>query len=267
LAEEAQARGVRLAVLPTAGSVENITLLRQKTVELAFAQADVAALAVVGAGGFRAAGPYDGLRALLALFPEQLHVVVRADDRARQLAELTGRSVALGLAGSGTRVTAASVLDAANVAIVEPQNADTLDPRSALAALIAKEVDAVFLVGLAPFQPVAEAFGMASLRLLPIGNDVAGGLKGGGIIPLQIPAFAYSDQTMPVTTVAVPALQVVDARLTDAEASRIGEAVLRRVGAAERDPLALMVAPGTAGLGIAVPLHPAAAMLPSISTR
>ncbi|MDB5378395.1 MAG: hypothetical protein JWR00_2841, partial [Rubritepida sp.] len=34
------------------------------------------------------------------------------------------------------------------------------------------------------------------------------------------------------------------------------EAVLGRVGAREREPLALMVAPGSAGLGIPVPLHP-----------
>jgi hypothetical protein len=46
--------------------------------------------------------------------------------------------------------------------------------------------------------------------------------------------------------------------LTDAEAKRIGEAVLGRIGASERDPLSLMVGPGTTGLGIAVPLHPGA---------
>jgi TRAP transporter TAXI family solute receptor len=266
LATDVQARGLKLAVLPTAGSVENIALLRQRTAEIAFAQADVAALAAAGRGIFEPTGAYDGLRALLALFPEHLHIVVRADDPARTLSDLAGRKVALGLARSGTRVTATAVLAAANVSVTEAEGADALDPRGALQALAESRVDAVFLVGAAPFQPIAEAFGLMPLRVLPAGS-VAERVKPNGLLPLQIPALAYYGQTEAVPTVAVAALLLVDASLTEAEARRVGEAVLGRVGRQERDTLALMVAPGTAGLGIPVPLHPAAVALPGIAPR
>lgn len=267
LAIDAQTQGVRIAVLPTAGSVENISLLRQRTAELAFVQADVAALAAAGEGVFAAAGPYDALRALLALFPEQLHIVVRGDDPARKLADLSGRNVSLGLAGSGTRITATSVLSAAKVSVKEPQGVDALDPRAALAALKMGELDAVFLVGAAPFLPIVEAFGTAPLRLLAVEPALGERLKQKGLIPLQVPALAYPGQKEPVAVIAVAALLAIDASLTESEARRIGETVLNRVGTRERDSLALMVTADTAGLGIPVPLHPGALALPGIRPR
>lgn len=267
LAADAQARGVRLAVLPTAGSVENLLLLREGRATLALAQADVAALAAAGRGPFAETGAYDGLRALLALFPEQLHVVVRADDPAQALTDLAGRRAALGLAASGTRVTATGVLAAAGVAVVEPPGSDALDPRGGLAALAARQLDAVLLVGAVPFQPLAEAFGKGPLRLLPIGPDLAERLRVAGLVPLPVPAHAYPGQTASVPTVAVAALLVTDQSLTEPEALRIGNVVLGRVGEREREPLALMVAPGSAGLGIPVPLHSAAGRLPGVAPR
>lgn len=256
LARDALARGVHLAVLPTAGSVENLALLREGRAALAFAQADVAAQAAAGAGSFADSGAYEHLRALLALFPEQLHVVVRADDPARAIADLAGRSAALGLAGSGSRVTAMALLQAAGVRVSEPPGSEALAPRAALAALAAGRVDAVLLVGAAPFPPVAEAFGRARLRLLPVEPALVGQLRPQGLVPLAIPAAAYAGQDEAVPTAAVAALLLADASLTDAEAGRIAAAVLGRIGAAEREPLALMVGPGSAGLGIPVPLHP-----------
>ncbi|MBR0649880.1 TAXI family TRAP transporter solute-binding subunit [Roseomonas terrae] len=269
LAADAQARGVRMVVLPTAGSVENLTLLRDSRVSLAFAQADVAALAVAGRGPFAEVGPNPEIRALMALFPEQLHIVVRADDPAQGIGDLAGRRVATGLAGSGSRVTAAEALAAAGVHVEDPADARTLDPRASLAALAARRVDAVMLVGAAPFPPVVEAFGAAPLRLLPVDAALADRVRGAGLVALPIPAGAYAGQPGAVPALAVAALLVTEANLTEAEARRIGEAVLGRVSdaapgrhsAREREPLALMVTAATAARGIPIPLHPAAEAL------
>jgi TRAP transporter TAXI family solute receptor len=258
LATDVQARGVRMVVLPTAGSVENLRLLREGRVSLAFAQADVAALAAAGRGPFAEQGPNPELRALLALFPEQLHIVVRADDAARGIGDLAGRRAAIGLAGSGSRVTASAALAAAGVQVDEPAEAATLDPKAALAALAAGRVDAVMLVGAAPFPPVVEAFGAARLRLLPVDPALAERLAETGLVALAIPGGAYAGQAEAVPALAVAALLVTDTRLTEAEGRRVVAAVLGRVGAREREPLALMVGTGTAGRGISLPLHPAA---------
>src|SRR5690606_6165135 len=128
-------------------------------------------------------------------------------------------------------------------------------------------LDAVLLVGAVPFPPVVEAFGTTPLRLLPIDRDVAERLRGTGLVSLAVPAAAYTGQAVDVPTLAVAALLVTDTTLTVAEARRVGEAVLGRIGTKEREPLALMVTPGTASLGIPVPLHPAAESLPGVVPR
>lgn len=71
--------GLRCAARPTDGSVANIAGLRDGRLELAIVQSDVQAQAVAGAGAFADRGPFDGLRAVMALHPEPLTLVARAD--------------------------------------------------------------------------------------------------------------------------------------------------------------------------------------------
>jgi TRAP transporter TAXI family solute receptor len=73
---------------------------------LGLVQSDVAAAAVTGDGLFAATGPLRKLRAAAALFPEPVHVIVRADSGLQSIADLAGHRVVLGNVGSGTRYTA-----------------------------------------------------------------------------------------------------------------------------------------------------------------
>lgn len=68
---ERPATGLRCAALPSAGSVQNLTDLRAGTVTLAFAQSDAAEAARAGTGAFAAAGPDEGLRSVMGLFPSR----------------------------------------------------------------------------------------------------------------------------------------------------------------------------------------------------
>lgn len=76
--QAATPKGLTFQALLTAGSVENLGLLREGQVPLALTQADVARQAAAGEGAFARQGPFPGLRALGSLFPEPLHVLVRA---------------------------------------------------------------------------------------------------------------------------------------------------------------------------------------------
>ncbi len=85
-----------------------------------------------------------------------------------------------------------AVRAAAGVEVAEPAGVPELDPKAALAALAAGEVDAVMLVGAAPFPPVVEAFGGAGLRLLPVEPALAAQMAEAGLVALPIPAGAYA---------------------------------------------------------------------------
>ena len=81
----------------THGSNDNSQQLSQKQVELAIIQ-----------GG---AASFDNLAIVTPLFPEYLFVIVRNDSDINSIAELRGRTVSLGLEGSGNRASAIQLLE------------------------------------------------------------------------------------------------------------------------------------------------------------
>src|SRR5438874_5315572 len=102
-------RGLVAVAQATPGSIENLRLVNSGQLESGFAQADLAGWAYTGANIFAEAGQLRQLRAIAGLFPEAAHLVVRADSPIRSLADLAGKSVAVGEAGSGSAADAAVV--------------------------------------------------------------------------------------------------------------------------------------------------------------
>jgi TRAP transporter TAXI family solute receptor len=127
--------GVTLDVLPTVGSLQNLTLLDapRSGVDLAFVQ---------GGTGNPEAMP--DLRSIASLYYEPVWLFVRGQPIDR-LSSLKGKRIAMGLDGSGTRAAAAELLAASGV---DGDNAVfvALGGKDAAAALKADRVDAVFLV-------------------------------------------------------------------------------------------------------------------------
>nr|MBP8184910.1 TAXI family TRAP transporter solute-binding subunit [Pseudomonas sp.] len=102
---------IKLSPLLTEGGLDNLRMLREGRVQLAISQSDSAYQAVHGSGAFQQDGPNLSLRALASLYPEPLHVLVRADGPA-SVRELQGKQVSLGPQGSASRATAEAVLSA-----------------------------------------------------------------------------------------------------------------------------------------------------------
>src|SRR6516164_10351603 len=63
----------------THGSVENLRLVASDQIESGIAQSDVVGRAYAGTGIFAGQNPMRTLRAIASLFPESLHLVVRAE--------------------------------------------------------------------------------------------------------------------------------------------------------------------------------------------
>src|SRR6185312_7232708 len=99
---------------------------------------------------------------LAKLFNEEVHLLVRADSGATTIADLTGRTVGLGVPGSGAQIIGHDILDRLGVKVREVDLAGA----DAIARLKAGELDAVMLIGGKPVPAVA---GVASgLRMLPV---------------------------------------------------------------------------------------------------
>jgi TRAP transporter TAXI family solute receptor len=246
-------------VVATEGSVANAFLIQSQQARVGVMQSDVAAAAVTGQGVFAETGPMSHLRATVSLFPEPVHIVVRADSDIRDVADLAGRRVALGSPQSGSRHTARRLLAYAGVDPAGLVGVDYGDPADALARLAAGELDAVIEVTSAPWQQLQETLRTTPLRLIGLDSEQAVriGAELHGLVPLNIPARTYAGQAAAVQTVAATALLVAHSDVADATV----EAVLEYLYAAAADRggvLAARLSKERARTGITIPMHPGA---------
>jgi TRAP transporter TAXI family solute receptor len=245
----------------TAGSVENALLLDAGEARFGLVQSDVAAAAVTGRAAFTSHGPLRHLRAVTALFPEPVHVVVRAADGPATIADLRGKRVALGSHGSGTRQTAMFVLRAHGLQTADYVPEDTDSPEEALQSLIDGRVDAVIEVVSAPWSQLATAAMRAPLKLLPLDAAAVAALAENlpGLLPLAIPAHTYAWQQGNVPTLAATALLVAHADVADASVTRVLDFLFTSEQVAQRGASASRLSRARALAGVTIPLHEAAA--------
>jgi TRAP transporter TAXI family solute receptor len=246
-------------VVATEGSVANAFLIESQQARVGVMQSDVAAAAVTGQGVFAESGPMSHLRAAASLFPEPVHIVVRADSDIRDVRDLAGRRVALGSPQSGSRHTARRLLAYAGVDPAGLVHVEYSDPANALVRLAAGELDAVIEVTSAPWQQLQETLRTTPLRLVGLDPEQAAriGAELHGLVPLSIPARTYAGQAAAVQTVAATALLVAHSDVADATV----EVVLEYLYAAAADRggvLAARLSKERARTGITIPMHPGA---------
>lgn len=252
----------RAVPLITRGGEENLQLLRAGKVSLALAQGDAALDAYNGTGAFQGQGPHIVLRAIASLYPEPIHVLVRADGKLTSIADLRGKRVAVGEAGSASRTTALRVLQAHDLGI-EDIVAQEFSLNTALQALQKQETDAVLQVIGTPADSVRDSLKDMHLRLLPLSSDAVSALTDlkAGYFPHMIAKGTYAGQEQDVQSIATAALLLTDTAFSDAEIASL----TRRIFEKGQDYSALGSAQGTqisaatSRLGLSVPMHPAAA--------
>jgi TRAP transporter TAXI family solute receptor len=255
-------RTARTVPLVTQGGEENIQLLREGKVPLALAQGDAALQAYEGQGAFANAGPYSSLQAIGSLYPEPVHVLVRADSGFGSFNDLGGKRVAIGRQGAASRTTALRVLQAHGMGIKDITPLD-LPLGEALIALRNKRVDAVIQVIGMPANSIRDALSQIPLRLLPLSAKAAAAMaeSKSGYFVYTIPAGTYANQTQAVSTVATAALLLVDGDLSETEVGGIARFVYAKGqdfvvrGSAQ----GAQVAASSARQGLTVPMHISAA--------
>jgi uncharacterized protein len=141
LADEAPAQPC--VAIRSDGSVANIERVARGDAALALSQSDVAHAAFQGQGPFADAGPNPRLRMLIALYPEALTVVARADSRIVDFEDLKGARLGLGKSGGGYMFTRDIVLAFYGITIPDKTRMPELEPAEQNVALCADAVDAI----------------------------------------------------------------------------------------------------------------------------
>lgn len=114
----------------------------------------------------------DQLRSCARLYDDYVHLVVPRTSSVRSVADLRGKRVAVGPSGSGVRLIANHVLEAAGLdptKDIEPL-AEGIGTMPGL--LKQKKIDAFFWSGGLPTSAVLELSKSYDIRLVPIGSDL-----------------------------------------------------------------------------------------------
>ncbi len=243
----------------TQGSVENVDAVAGGRLESALAQSDVAFGAYSATGLFKGKPPLKSLRAIASLFPESMHLVVRADGPIAGLKDLKGKRVGLGEKESGTLVDARLVLEAAGLAEKDVK-ADYRNLSLAAAALSHNELDAFFLFAGYPVPAISELASTMPARLIPLGGDIAERLarKYTFFSADTIPAGTYTGIDQPTPTIGTRALWIVSADVPDDIVYRITQALWHEGNRHILDqghPMGQKIRLETALQSVVIPLH------------
>ncbi|ARE40753.1 Immunogenic protein [Rhodovulum sp. P5] len=191
---------ITLTVNESAGSLENFLAVRQRPVtQFGIVQSDVLEyLSTFAADDAGIANAIAGVRIAFPLYNEEVHLLATSDIQS--LSDLEGKRVAIGVSESGTFLTAALVLDLAEVQVGERL---TIGPDDSLRRLLAGEIDAFFYVAGAPTKLFEDpAIDGERFHLVPMNDPVLQAVY----VPSTIAAGTYPFQPAPVDAVAVKAV-------------------------------------------------------------
>lgn len=253
--------GLIAAARASEGSIANVRAVNEGRVTSGLAQADIAAAAAEGTGAFKESGKAENLRAIAALFPETVHIVVFSDSGIEAIKDLRGKRVSIDAAGSGTNATARLVLGAFK--LTEKRVTFSFENAERSLEMMQKgELDAFFFVGGAPLGVVEELAAQGKIRLLPVDGAEIDKLitKAPYLTKADIPEGTY--QNMPaVPTLEVRAIWLVNAQVPDDLVYEIVRALFNPGNRGLLDsghPKGKLIRLETARDGLPVPLHPGA---------
>ena len=141
-----------VTAITSGGSQANIENLEAGDAEIAFVQTDVGAYAYEGTRLFDGA-KYDGFSTVANLYMEQVQIVT-LDPSIKTVADLAGKKVSVGAAGSGVFFNAADVLGVYDLDIEKDIKATYQSFGDSAEALQDGKIDACFLTAGAPTTAV-----------------------------------------------------------------------------------------------------------------
>lgn len=160
-------QSLKVVVVPTEGTVDNLSRLKNGTLDAAIVQNDIANYTYEGKFGYK---PFSGFKAALPLFPEYVQVLVRRDSGIRMLGDLRDKVIALGPNGSGGVRNALDLLRAFGMRPDIDYVAHYAPTLKNAHELLEKQVDAMIYTGAVP--PFRADIERNLLRMLPVNRDI-----------------------------------------------------------------------------------------------
>ncbi|MGB9840569.1 TAXI family TRAP transporter solute-binding subunit [Thermovenabulum sp.] len=252
-------KGVNATAQSTGASVANVNLLRDGKADVIFVQNDIAYYAANGTEMFKD-NKYEDIKGLTTLYPETIQIVTLAGKNIKSVADLKGKKVAVGAAGSGAEANARQILEAAGITYNDI-SAQYLSFAEAANNLKDGNIDAAFLTAGFPTAAVQDIAASKKIELISLDDALVSKLmeKYPYYTKIVIPANTYSGVDHDVNTVAVKAMLAVSSKMDEETAYNLVKTMyanLDRLKAAHKAGEQIKQETGKEGMSI--PLHPGA---------
>ncbi|HBL49449.1 MAG TPA: C4-dicarboxylate ABC transporter substrate-binding protein [Firmicutes bacterium] len=246
--------GINVTVQATGASAENIRLINDKKVDLAFVQNDVNHYAYKGIEIFKNERRAD-FKVIAALYPETVQIVVRAESNIKTVVDLKGKRVSVGAVGSGVEANARQILGNVKLSYRD-LTAVFLSFAESADALKNGNIDAFFIVAGHPTTAIMDIATQHKIRILDFSDKEISNLRSDYefYTKVFIPADTYSGLVPPATTVAVKAALVCNSDLDEALVYNLTKTLfehLRELNHAKAKEFSLL----HAKIGISTPFH------------
>jgi TRAP transporter TAXI family solute receptor len=222
--------GLQATAEVTGGSVDNLKLIGAGKSEVGFSMVDAAWEASQGLDKFK-----DGkvnARTLMVLYPNRMQVVTVDGTGITKLADLKGKRVSTGSAGSGTEIMALRVLEAVGIDPKKDIRQERLGAAESVNAIKDRKIDAFFWVGGVPTAALTDlaATPGTKIRLLDHAEAVDAMNKKYG--PLYVKGFiaptAYQGMDKPVENIDVWNILVTSDKMSDQMAYDIVKTLMEK---------------------------------------
>jgi hypothetical protein len=250
---------IQLSVQSTGASKANIYLIVDGEAEFATVQNDVMDYAMNGTELFEGEGESDGFSTVCALYAEVCQIISTADIT--DIADLKGKRVSVGDAGSGVEFNAKQILAAYGIDIEKDIEKNNLSFGDSSDALKDGKIDAFFCTAGAPTTAITELATTNKINILSVDDEHAGILAKDYpfYTTYSIPGGTYPGIDADAQTVAVKATLICSSSLDDEVVYNVVKTIFENKDEiTEAHAKGAELDPAYAVSGITVPFHPGA---------
>ncbi|MGF3102268.1 TAXI family TRAP transporter solute-binding subunit [Rossellomorea sp. DUT-2] len=249
--------GIKSSASTSGASAENMAAIKDGKTEIAFTQTDIASYASEGTEMF-SDNKVENARGIATLYPETIQIVTTKDSGIKSVEDLKGKVVSVGEAGSGTLLNAKQILEVHGITL-EDLEARNLSFDDSTTGIQDGTIDAAFITSGTPTGAVEGLAATQDITIVPVESGKISELieKYPYYSEDEIPSGTYSKVDEAVTTVAVRAMLVTNADISEDVIYDVTKAIFENTDAITHAKGELIKAEdGLKGMGIE--LHPGA---------
>lgn len=221
--------GTTVTAITSGGSQANIETMSAGDAQLGFVQSDVMAYAYDGTNLFAESGKVDTFSTVAALYMEQVQIVT-LDPGIKSVADLAGKTVSVGDAGSGVFYNAVDILGAYGLDVEKDINPVYESFGTSADSLQDGKIDAAFVVAGAPTTAITSLAATKDVYLVSLDDEHIDQLLASSpyYSKYVIPADTYG---MPedATTVAVGAVIIANDSVSEDDIYNVVSAIFENI--------------------------------------